>query len=626
VGGGADPRGEAGRGVSDRNQQIVDVLIRLSQGDMTARLERTYDLDVGDAIAYCVNMLAVEFDRLLTEREQNVKYLADTVAVLSKSFVALADGDYDVRVPRNGTGDPVDVLARLFNETAGEVQRAVVAIEEQRNVLEATLEALLDPVLLLDPVGTILRSNGASGTLFGVPGDALVGRPLADLTAEDELPFVSDLPRRLDREVIRDRDTVFRIAGGQVTFPISASAYRGTDGAISGIVIAIRDDRDLREARAQLQMTDRLAAMGTIAAGVAHEINNPLAFVMSNLDFLIEALDADATAAFGDDGKEIRDALAAAHRGSDRVRQIVQDLQTFSAADRDTVHPVDVNQLIHTTLSMLDNAIRHHARVVLELGDIPRVDANEAKLGQVFINLLHNAAQSIPVGRASENTIRVTSATDAMGQVVISIQDTGQGIEPRHLGRIFDAFYTTKPVGVGTGLGLAICHQVVTKVGGSISVDSKVGVGTTFTLTLPPSLRPADAPSVAAPEAVPAPRGRVLVIDDEVEVGQSVRRILRRQHDVDAVQRADVALQLLETTPYDAILCDVMMPEMTGMTFFERLRQDKPALARSVVFMSGGAFSAEAQAFLSAHEGPTVEKPFEARALRTLIDEVIGNG
>jgi PAS domain S-box-containing protein len=611
--------------VTDRNEKLIDVLIRLSQGDLSARIERTYDLDVDDAVAYCINMLASEFERLLSEREQNVWYLSVAVNLLSTSFMALAEGNYDVRVPRNNTGDPVDELARMFNETVVKVQAAVLAIEEQRNALEATLEAMLDPMLLLNPSGIIRRGNGAAATLFEVDADELVDTPLSALTTPDELPFVSSLPDLVARSPIRDRETEFQIANGRAALPVSASAYRDSEQRVKGIVVVIRDDRDLRDARAQLQMTDRLTAIGTIAAGVAHEINNPLAFVISNLEFLMEELDGKAITVSEEDGAEIRAALAAAHRGSERVRQIVQDLRTFSRADRDSFRPVDVNQLIKTALAMLDNEIRHHAQVVLELGDIPQVEANEAKLGQVFLNLIHNAAQAIPPGRASENTIRITSACDPTGRVVVTVQDSGQGIERRNLGRIFDAFFTTKPVGVGTGLGLSICHQVVSKLGGSIAVDSMVGKGTTFTVSLPPSQRPA-ASAEAAAEVPSTTRRRILVIDDELEVGQAVRRILRRLHDVDAVQRADVALKLLATTPYDVILCDVMMPEMTGMEFYERLQVEMPALVDKVIFISGGAFSTEAREFLLSQAGSTVEKPFEARALRGLIDKVVGDG
>ncbi len=611
--------------MSDENQRIVDVLIRLAQGDLGARVERTFDRGTDDAMAYCINVLATEFERLVNEREQNVRYLEDAVSVLSDSFVALAAGDYEVRVPRTRAGDPVDELARLFNETAIEVQRAVVALEEQRSVLEATLEAMLDPVLLLDPSGEILRANGAAASLFGRGADALMGESLGALVADDEQAFVGTLATQVAQRALRDRETAFRVATGRAALPMSASGHRDAEGRVKGIVVLVRDDRDLRAARAQLQMTDRLAAMGTIAAGVAHEINNPLAFVLSNLEFLLEELSPDALARLDLDATEVREALTAAHRGSERVRLIVQDLRSFSRTDGDSFRPVDVNQLITSAVAMLDNEVRHHARVVLALGDVPRVEANEAKLGQVFLNLVHNAAQAIPPGHASENTITVRSGTDARGHVVVSVQDTGQGIELRHRERIFDAFFTTKPVGVGTGLGLSICHQVVSKLGGQITVESVVGAGTTFRVSLPPSQRPDTEPDASAPEAGDAPRRRVLVIDDEVEVGQSVRRILRRRHDVDVVQRADVALRLLDTTPFDVILCDVMMPEMTGMEFYERLGALHPELLGSVVFMSGGAFSPEAREFLKAQRGPTLEKPFETRALRKLIDEVTGD-
>jgi CheY-like chemotaxis protein len=255
---------------------------------------------------------------------------------------------------------------------------------------------------------------------------------------------------------------------------------------------------------------------------------------------------------------------------------------------------------------------------------------DEGRLGQVFLNLLLNAAQSIPEGAAESNEIRVTTRPDPDGGARIEVSDTGVGIDAQHLARIFDPFFTTKELGVGTGLGLSICHGVVTDLGGRIDVESVPGRGTTFRVILP-CAPDAVAISQAGPatQALAGPRaGRrasVLVIDDEPLILKLVTSILGPDCDVTCEARADAALaRIRKGERFDAILCDLMMPQVTGMDLHDALLELAPKQAEVMLFLTGGAFTTRAQAFVDRVPHATIDKPFDAETLRNRVRHLVG--
>jgi CheY-like chemotaxis protein/anti-sigma regulatory factor (Ser/Thr protein kinase) len=259
--------------------------------------------------------------------------------------------------------------------------------------------------------------------------------------------------------------------------------------------------------------------------------------------------------------------------------------------------------------------------------------ADASRLGQVFLNLLVNAAQAMVEGDASRNEIRVAVREEA-GQVVVDIADTGAGIAPEHLDRIFDPFFTTKPVGVGTGLGLSICRGIITGLGGEITVESEVGRGTTFHVSLPASPADEHAPTPAPSSAFPAssrrgvdhaasagrPRGRVLIVDDEPALAAALGRSIEREYAVVVVSSGRDALDLLRRDDgFDVILCDLIMPHVTGMDLHAELVRTAPSLADRMIFMSGGTFTSRAREFLSRVTNPTLDKPFDLKMLSMLL-------
>jgi CheY-like chemotaxis protein len=232
--------------------------------------------------------------------------------------------------------------------------------------------------------------------------------------------------------------------------------------------------------------------------------------------------------------------------------------------------------------------------------------------------------QAIPEGNALNNEIRIRTYEEA-GQVVIAIRDTGSGIPPEVQRRLFTPFFTTKPVGVGTGLGLAISHRIVTAMNGTITFESEVGKGTEFRIALPvagPSVQPVTQKLPTTSQA--KRRGRVLVIDDEESLGQAIRRYLQHDHDVEAVTSARVALDLVARGQrYDVILCDLMMPQITGMEVHDRITKLDPPQAERIVFVTGGAFTEAARIFFETTTNPRIEKPFDLKSLRHLVNELI---
>jgi two-component system, cell cycle sensor histidine kinase and response regulator CckA len=395
--------------------------------------------------------------------------------------------------------------------------------------------------------------------------------------------------------------------------------------------LVVRDTTDVRGMQARLVAAERLASLGTLSAGVAHEINNPLAFLAGNQSIaatlLTEALD---TLRSGSSPSlavpRLERALAAlrdAEEGARRVQHTVRDLKTFSRPDEEHRGPVDMRRVVESTLHIANNALRHRARIVTALAEVPPVEGNEARLGQVVLNLLVNAADAISED-ARAATIRVSLRAEG-ASVVLEVEDTGMGIAPEALPRVFEPFFTTKPVGEGTGLGLSICHGIVTGLGGEIRVASSVGVGTTISVILPATAAPAARVSSLAPAATPLRRARVLVIDDEPLVGKLVARLLEKAHDVTVTESGRQALGLIESgTEFDVVFCDLMMPEMTGMAVYEAVLARAPKLAARFVFMTGGAFTASARDFLEQVAQQHVEKPFRGAAIEDAIRRVLG--
>jgi signal transduction histidine kinase len=391
------------------------------------------------------------------------------------------------------------------------------------------------------------------------------------------------------------------------------------------LLACIRDvvQRTTRERThvAHLAQADRMISLGLLAAGVAHEINNPLAFVIANLGFLSDRLAELAPRVPADQLKELRDIVTETAEGAERIRKVARDLKVFSRAEKEEMRRLDLRAVLDMAVTMSWNEVRHRARLVKDYGDTPEILGDEARLGQVFINLLVNAAQAVVEGRADKNVIRIVSSFQD-GRVVVEVSDTGRGIPPADRPRLFEPFFTTKPTGVGTGLGLYVCRDIVTAHGGTIAITSDPGRGTTVRVELPPA---AGVPRIPTPEpmaSVQSDRARVLVIDDESMICTSIQRALGGEYDVLTTSSSSQARDwIVAGERFDAIVCDVMMPVLTGMELYAELRRSVPEQAKRILFLTGGAFTARARAFLDEVPNPWLEKPFEVDRLRAAVRE-----
>jgi signal transduction histidine kinase/CheY-like chemotaxis protein len=386
--------------------------------------------------------------------------------------------------------------------------------------------------------------------------------------------------------------------------------------------------RELMQTRDNLARAERLAALGRLSASIGHEINNPLSYVIGNLNYICEELN--------DDQSERQDALILsavedALGGAERIRRIVAELRAFgSSSERDARRAVDVNQLLEEALKVARGETRHRVRIERRYEPVPKVMADPTRLTQVCVNLIVNAAQAIPEERAGSDGAIVTLRTRTLPneRLALEISDTGVGIREEARERLFEPFFTTKARAGGTGLGLFVSLGIVTSLGGTIEIDGRAGEGTTVRVILP-------AHQGAEPEQDEVARSsirglknrRLLVVDDDVLVARTLARQLSGHH-VEVVSSGQAALERLSAgkSNFDLVLCDLMMPDMTGMEVYEAVEERCPALAERFVFISGGGVTERSRKFLEAHADRVLPKPIDNRQLCELLVRCEPNG
>ncbi len=510
---------------------------------------------------------------------------------------------------RDRDGGPVRLAGALLDVT----ERRLADGELRRQSL--LFDSLADAVVIVGSGGTILDWSASAERLLGwSKAEALARRPGALLHGADE--------ERLDKILVEcargggrhsEELTLRGKSGSDVPVEMVAVPLVGREEEIVACVAVFRDLGERKRLQARLQIAERLASLGTLAAGVAHEINNPLAFVASNLDYVSRKL-AGAGEALGSLRADVAEALADSRMGAERIASIVRDLQAFSGKERPgSPDEVDPNAAMEFALRMAASRIRHRARLVRDLNSVPWVLGGEARLGQVFLNLLVNATQAIEPGRAGESLIRVSSRFDpATQRVVVEVADEGAGIPPDVLPRIFEPFFTTKAVGTGTGLGLFVCQGIVTELGGELTVESELGKGTTFRVLLPAA--------GSAARVAPA-RRRVLVVDDEPLLGTALKRCFAHRYDVVPVADPREALERVRSGErFSFALVDLQMPEMSGQEFLAHLRELDPDLARRSAAVTGGPLDDAADRFPEGERPRLLPKPIDLERLAALID------
>jgi len=521
-------------------------------------------------------------------------------------------------IERDGDGKIVEVQSWARDVSAR--MQAEQALAQSQASFRSLLDRLPDAVGVHRD-GVILYANSEMARVTGYErAEDLLGRSLLDLLHPDERDSVRDRLRDAERTGARSRERrIVTRDGLERVLEITALPVV-FEGAVAFVAIC-HDVTDRKRMEDRLALAERMALMGRLASGVGHEINNPLAYMLGNLELAradLAALAARAPASDGDRIARLEQQIRTVREGAERVRDIVRDLKSLSVASEDRPGPVDVEHALDVAAATADHEIRARARLVKEYGAVKRAWASEGRLTQVFVNLMVNAAQAIPDGAANDNEIRITTCEEG-GRVVVEIRDTGTGIAPEDLPRIFEPFFTTKAKGGGTGLGLSISHTIVTAHGGTLTAEQSSPRGALFRVTLPASseVRP-PAPSPGARET-DGPRSRVLLVDDEPLTAQVFAELLSPHEVTLAHSGREAIARLAADTSFDAIVCDLQMNDGTGVDVYEYLTECAPDLAQRVIFMTGGAFTQRSREFLGRCPQPVLEKPFEAARLATLV-------
>ncbi len=391
------------------------------------------------------------------------------------------------------------------------------------------------------------------------------------------------------------------------------------DGKFARAIVSVTDMTDERELQQRLLLSERMSAIGTLTASIIHEIRNPLTFVWSHLRSL-RSTDTNLP-------NEMSTLVDEAYEGADRIRTISKEITELSHGETPAeTGVVDLKEVLDSAIRMAQPEVQHRASIVREYEEgALYTRGSKTRVGQVFLNLIVNAAQAIQPGDLSRNTITVRARTIENDRVCIEVQDTGPGIPAQLLRRVFDPFVTTKPAGRGTGLGLSICRRIVHSLEGTIEIQSHPGQGTVVRVVLKqavgsPVPLSAPPPSTTAVRLAAGRRLRVLVVDDEPVIARLIQKALVG-HQVTIAHDGRQAVALMGEHAYDVILCDLIMPEMTGMDVYRAALQRATPMHERIVFMTGGAFTQRARDFLQRVPNMRIEKPFDLGHLERTIHE-----
>jgi len=587
----------------------------------------------------------------LIGRSLGVLFAEEVAQSLAPLLTQTIDAPVDLHIDRDG-------VKRQFE------MRSVAGVEFGGR--QAGLLFALDVTAELEARGRAERSEAAVATLVGYLPDLIMridkvdGQPrireVLGGTAFEEMDALRSLVGRttaefgescesfgpgLLAEVLNDLEAAFasgRPTSRNVSFQTRSGQHRDlvvrmeTLPGHDEVLVIVHDDTEEREVERRLAIAERMASLGTMSAAIAHEVNNPLMWVLGNLEMLQGQLrELDCPEEVHQLVDEIRD-------GTRRIRDTIARVREFSRFQKSPKVPVRLDEVVSAASRMVENEVRHQAVVTLDLIGHGRVLGDPIELGQLVANLLLNAAQAMPAHREPDAHSGHRGAGGPSGRIevalreeraeaVLTVSDNAGGIPPENLARIFDPFFTTKPAPLGTGLGLAIVHRIATDHGGTIDVDSRLGEGTRFVLRLPLTQTAVKPRAKTSPHlrvaSVPA---NVLVIDDEPLVARTIARGLRG-HKVTVCGNAAEGLEKLVSGELpELVLCDLMMPGMTGIDLYEALAKARPEAIPRLVFMTGGTFTGPAEDFVTSTTCPVMQKPIPMEVLQGLVADALARG
>lgn len=504
------------------------------------------------------------------------------------------------------SGDDLNAL-EAFSALASQALESGQIIEQAESGKQSwaqTVDAVSFAICLVDELGRVRRANRAFAELVTASASEVVGRPWEALVPPSWAEGIQDALDGPGQEV--------DLRVGSRSFSVTAFASFHQDSAMRVLVFLDRTER--RRLQDQLIQSEKMSAVGQLVAGVAHDLNNPLASVLGFADFLVESPDVPA---------HLREPLRVIQQESLRAATIVRNLLGFARKQEHRRHNETIRPVLEATLVLLRNQLmadRVDVQLEIEPG-LPELYVNANQIQQVFVNLIHNASQAIAsTGRPGE--IRIIARNGPHG-VVIDVWDDGPGMPEELAARAFEPFFTTKPEGQGTGLGLNICMGIVKEHGGVITLTTAPGAGATFSVELPlPEGSEEESPQPASPDTPPM-SFRILLIDDEPHILHYLRTTLEAWgHAVESAPDGHVGLEMAASGHFDLIISDLRMPRLGGREFYERLVIRNPAVARHVVFSTGDTIRGDTREFLEREGRPYLNKPFSLAELRNLLNQI----
>ena len=479
-------------------------------------------------------------------------------------------------------------------------------------------------------------ANRAFETWSGKTQEEVIGHPLADVLGDRYAGLLPHIRAALAGDEQLFERELPDAAGGPPRHGRAQYVPDVLDGEVRGFYVLITDitqrvaaEAAVKSAERQALATERLAAIATLTQGIAHELNNPLAIALLGIDDALDQLE-DPSA----DPATLRESLVSAREGMNRMVGIVQSMKLLARLDTAEREPVDVRATLEESIALATAEIRYRARLVSDLADVGVIEGSRAQVSQVFVSLLMNVAKALPDEPSEHNEIRVATRRDGTS-IIVEVADNGRSKSSELPQRGFDRFFTTGAASGGVGLGLSVTRDIVAALGGAIEVERPADGGTLFRITLPGTPEQLPLPAAAvSPSTAPARsssfrglgrRGRILVVDDEPLVGRSLKRHLSPHHDITAVTRGREAIELALTEPYDVILCDLMMPDISGADVYDQVTAARPELSERFVFMTGGAFTPRGREFLQSVSATVLSKPFDLPLLDATIRFVVAS-
>ena len=477
--------------------------------------------------------------------------------------------------------------------------RLVELLSSAKREWEKTVDAISQAICIVDAHGTVRRANRVFAELIQTAVTAIPGRPWIGLLP----PQWSD---PVARAIAEPTVSTAEIRAGDRTLLLTAIPMAEPGAA----VLVFEDQTDRRRLQEQLIQSEKMSAIGQLIAGVAHDLNNPLASVVGFSDFLAEA---------GEIPPSLQEPLQVIRQEAERAATIVKNLLSFARRQEGERTPLPVRGLLDSTLALLRNQLMAHkveATLEVEPG-LPDIEVSANQIKQVFVNIINNACQAI-ASDAPSGRIWIT-AKRVHDSVAVSVTDSGPGMPEEIASRVFEPFFTTKPEGAGTGLGLSISQGIMKEHGGRITVETPPGGGATFTVELP--LRAEAARAETAPRmATEAPQLSILVVDDEPHILHYMRATLESWgHTVEVASDGTYALERALAGTFDVIICDLRMPHLSGREMYTKLARQDPRVAERIIFATGDTVRGDTLQFLEQLGRPYLRKPFTLAELRAAL-------